>query len=71
MNMTSRIPPFPPDFLWGASTAAFQIEGASSEDGRGCSIWDTFCATPGKLRAADQPGLSWWLTLFGWWLISV
>lgn len=52
--MTSRIPPFPPDFLWGASTAAFQIEGASSEDGRGCSIWDTFCATPGKVANGDD-----------------
>ncbi|MBA2287256.1 MAG: beta-glucosidase [Ktedonobacteraceae bacterium] len=39
---------FPADFLWGAATAAYQIEGAASEDGRGPSIWDEFAATPGK-----------------------
>ncbi|WP_031468944.1 GH1 family beta-glucosidase [Sciscionella sediminilitoris] len=40
---------FPQDFLWGVSTSAFQIEGAVREDGRGPSVWDTFCATPGKI----------------------
>ncbi|MDX8145075.1 GH1 family beta-glucosidase [Lentzea sp. BCCO 10_0061] len=44
---------FPPDFLWGAATAAFQIEGATTADGRGASIWDTFAATPGKVLAGD------------------
>jgi beta-glucosidase len=39
---------FPPGFLWGAATAAYQIEGASTEDGRTASIWDTFSHTPGK-----------------------
>src|SRR4051812_37331099 len=39
---------FPPDFQWGAGTAAYQIEGASTLDGRTPSIWDTFSATPGK-----------------------
>ncbi|MEV3992736.1 GH1 family beta-glucosidase [Streptomyces sp. NPDC049837] len=40
---------FPPGFLWGAATAAYQIEGAAAEDGRTPSIWDTFSRTPGKV----------------------
>jgi beta-glucosidase len=44
---------FPPDFVWGAAASAYQIEGAAHEDGRGESIWDRFCATPGKVRAGD------------------
>lgn len=38
---------FSKTFLWGAATAAFQVEGAAREDGKGPSIWDVFCATPG------------------------
>jgi beta-glucosidase len=41
---------FPDDFRWGTATSAFQIEGAAQEDGRGESIWDTFCRLPGKIR---------------------
>src|SRR5688500_13862609 len=41
---------FPPDFIWGAATASYQIEGAVNEDGRGSSIWDTFSHTPGKVE---------------------
>jgi beta-glucosidase len=44
------LPGFPPGFLWGASTAAYQIEGAVRADGRGVSIWDTFAHTPGRIR---------------------
>ncbi|KAJ3348993.1 hypothetical protein HDU83_000914 [Entophlyctis luteolus] len=40
---------FPSDFLWGFATASYQIEGAVNEGGRGQTIWDTFCATPGKV----------------------
>jgi beta-glucosidase len=45
---------FPADFLWGAATSAFQIEGGVDLDGRGASIWDTFCATPGKVAGGDD-----------------
>lgn len=41
--------PFPSDFIWGTATASFQVEGAANEDGRGTSIWDTFCRTPGRV----------------------
>jgi beta-glucosidase len=44
---------FPAAFLWGAATAAYQIEGAVAEDGRGTSIWDTFSHTPGRVRGGD------------------
>ena len=44
---------FPQDFVWGVATAAYQIEGAANEDGRGPSIWDTFSPTPGKVLNGD------------------
>ncbi|MGW2559042.1 GH1 family beta-glucosidase [Streptomyces sp. NPDC001514] len=44
---------FPPGFLWGAATAAYQIEGAVREGGRTPSIWDTFSHTPGKVENGD------------------
>ncbi len=43
----------PANFIWGASTSAYQIEGAVHEDGRGASIWDEFAATPGKIYAGE------------------
>ncbi|HEY1821889.1 MAG TPA: GH1 family beta-glucosidase [Trebonia sp.] len=44
---------FPEGFMWGAATAAYQIEGATDADGRGPSVWDTFSRTPGKVRGGD------------------
>jgi beta-glucosidase len=44
---------FPADFLWGSATAAYQIEGAVAEGGRGPSIWDTFSARPGAVLNGD------------------
>ncbi|MEU8760491.1 GH1 family beta-glucosidase [Streptomyces sp. NPDC048659] len=44
---------FPAGFRWGSATAAYQVEGAASEDGRTPSIWDTFSRTPGKVRNGD------------------
>ncbi|CAN5125468.1 GH1 family beta-glucosidase [soil metagenome] len=40
---------FPPRFTFGSATAAYQVEGAWNEDGRGPSIWDTFAHTPGRI----------------------
>ena len=44
---------FPPVMRLGAATASFQIEGAVDADGRGESIWDRFCATPGAVANGD------------------
>src|SRR5690242_11167963 len=54
-NVTDRFCPFPKDFTWGVATAAYQIEGAAQDDGRGASVWDTFCKRPGAV-ALDHNG---------------
>jgi beta-glucosidase len=57
--MSSQLPKlFPSDFVWGAATASYQIEGAANEDGRGESVWDRFCATPGKVRNGDNGAIA-------------
>lgn len=43
-----KLKKFPKNFLWGVASAAYQIEGAWNEDGKGPSIWDTFSKIPGK-----------------------
>jgi beta-glucosidase len=50
--MTSAIQ-FPPDFLWGSATSAYQIEGSPLADGAGPSIWQRFVHTPGMVRNGD------------------
>ena len=47
--MGDDYPALPSGFRFGTSTAAYQIEGAVDEDGRGTSVWDTFCAEPGRI----------------------
>lgn len=46
--LQEKLKPFPKDFLWGAASAAYQVEGAWNEDGKGLSICDTFVRIPGK-----------------------
>lgn len=49
----SQSPQFPADFLWGAATSAYQVEGSPLADGAGPSIWHEFAHTPGRIRDGD------------------
>src|SRR5262245_58462596 len=49
-----RAAKFPQGFIWGAATAAYQVEGAWREDGKGESVWDRFAHTPGKIKNGDN-----------------
>lgn len=49
---------FPDDFVWGAATSAFQIEGALTADARGPSIWDTLATQPGAIANDDDPSIA-------------
>ena len=57
MNPSPPYPPahaFPSDFVWGVATSAYQIEGAAALDGKGPSIWDSFCRVPGAIAGASN-----------------
>ncbi|MBI4782387.1 MAG: beta-glucosidase [Oscillatoriophycideae cyanobacterium NC_groundwater_1537_Pr4_S-0.65um_50_18] len=49
---------FPDNFLWGAATSAYQIEGAADVDGRKPSVWDTFSATAGRTLNGDTGAIA-------------
>lgn len=49
---------FPTDFIWGVSTASFQVEGGSDSSDRGLSVWDSFCETPGKVFGSHHARIS-------------
>jgi len=53
MQVVSSGDKSPARFIWGVSTSSYQIEGATQIDGRGPSIWDTYCRQPGKIANGD------------------
>lgn len=54
----NKVGAFPPGFLWGVATAAYQIEGAHREDGKGESNWDRFVLAPGKIKNGDTGNIA-------------
>ncbi|WP_306371063.1 GH1 family beta-glucosidase [Nocardiopsis sp. CC223A] len=53
MDHPDPYPVLPPHLLFGTATAAYQIEGGAHEGGRGPSIWDTYCRTPGRVARGE------------------
>ncbi|HNG75645.1 MAG TPA: GH1 family beta-glucosidase [Candidatus Obscuribacter sp.] len=49
---------FPPNFVWGTGTSAYQVEGAHDQDGKGESIWDRFCRSPGNVKNGDTGNIA-------------
>jgi beta-glucosidase len=49
---------FPEDFIWGTATSSYQIEGASDLDGKGPSIWDSFCTIPGRIAEGETGNIA-------------
>ena len=49
---------FPKGFVWGAAAASYQIEGAAEKDGKGLSVWDTFCDQKGKIWSGQSGAIA-------------
>ncbi len=60
MTVPSQVPSyqFPDGFVWGVATASAQIEGASTEDGKGESVWDRFATLPDKIKEGTNPSVA-------------
>ena len=46
------------DFIWGAATSAYQIEGATKEDGKGPTVWDEFCRQPKAILNGEHADIA-------------
>ena len=46
------------NFIWGTATSSYQIEGAYNKDGKGESVWDTFCRESGKIKNNDNGNIA-------------
>ncbi len=57
-SRTTDFPKLPKTFRWGVATSAYQIEGGVHEGGRGESIWDRFCHTPGRIKTGETANIA-------------